>query len=234
MAKKRISRARKKKLNEPDEFITFSAKMLNFVAENKNQATFISVAVLLIIIMFIGIRGYFIKSENRAFTVMSRCMSEYRASEYQAAGRDNKNNSTLQEVDDNLNGILDKYSVMNAKKFAKVYLANMSFQNKDFEKAIELYTDAVNDFSNDPSIKNLILNSLACSYEDKNDHKSAVSYFEMVVSGNEIFMKDEALFNLGRLYAMMGEHDKSRDAFVDLKDNYPNSLHIEFVKEKKL
>jgi tetratricopeptide (TPR) repeat protein len=229
MAKKRISRARKKKLKEPDEFITFSAKILNFVAENKNQVLLISVAFLIIISMFVGIRVYFIKSEKKAFTLMAKSMAEYRA-----ALKENKSNSTLQEVDDNLNGILDKYSVMHAKKFAKVYLANISFQNKDFGKAIELYTDALNDFSNDPLINNLILNSLACSYEEKNNYKSAVSYFEMIVSGNDVFMKDEALFNLGRLYAAMDEPDKSRNAFASIRDNYPDSLHIWLVKAKGL
>jgi tetratricopeptide (TPR) repeat protein len=229
MAKKRMSRAIKKKLKEPDEFITFSAKILNFVAENKNRVLIISVVFLIIISMLIGIRGYFIKSEKKAFTLMAKSMAEYRT-----ALKENKNNSALQEVYNNLNGILDKYSVMHAKKFAKVYLANISFQNKDFEKAIELYTDALNDFSNDPLIKNLILNSLACSYEEKNDYKSAVSYFEMIVSGNNLFMKDEALFNLGRLYAAMGEPDKSRNAFASIIDNYPDYLHIGLVKAKEL
>ncbi|MBL0700993.1 MAG: tetratricopeptide repeat protein [Desulfosarcina sp.] len=229
MAKKRISRARKKKLKGPDEFITFSAKTLNFVAENKNQVLLISVAFLIIVSMVMGIRVYFIKSEKKAFTLMAKSMAEYRA-----ALKENKNNSALQEVDDNLNGILDKYSVMHAKKFAKVYLANISFQNKNFEKAIELYTDAINDFSNDLSIKNLILNSLACSCEEKKKYKSAVSYFEIILSGNDIFMKDEALFNLGRLYAAMGEPDKSRDAFASIRDNYPDSLHIGLVKAKGL
>ncbi|WDN87361.1 hypothetical protein BuS5_00329 [Desulfosarcina sp. BuS5] len=229
MAKKRISRARKKKLKEPDEFIAFSAKILNFVAENKNQVLLISVAFLIIISMFVGIRVYFIKSEKRAFTLMAKSMAEYRA-----ALKENKNNSKLQQVDDNLNGILDKYSVMHAKKFAKVHLANIYFQNRDFDKAIELYADAIKDFSDDPLINNLMLNSLACSCEEKNNYKSAVSYFEMIVSGNDVFMKDEALFNLGRLYAAMGEPDKSRNAFASIRDNYPDSLYIGLVKAKGL
>ncbi|MCD6223976.1 MAG: tetratricopeptide repeat protein, partial [Deltaproteobacteria bacterium] len=73
-----------------------------------------------------------------------------------------------------------------------------------------------------------------CSYEEKNDYKSAASYFKLIVSGNDLFMKDEALFNLGRLYAAMGESDKSRNAFVNIKENYPDSFYIELVKEKKL
>ena len=229
MAKKRISKERKKKLKEPDEFITFSSKILNLVLENKNQAIFIVSVFLFIILMLIGIKSYFVKSENRAFTDMSQSMAEYRALE-----KASKNNTILQKVDNDLNKILDKYSAMNAKKFAKVDLANISFQSKKFDRAIELYIDAVNDFSDAPSIKNLILNSLACSYEEKNDYKSAASYFELIVSGNDVFMKDEALFNLGRIYAAMGNNKKSKDAFVNIKENYPDSLYIELVKDRVL
>ena len=229
MAKKQISKKRKKQLKEPDEFITFFSKILNLVLENKNQAIFIVSVFLFIILMLIGIKSYFVKSENRAFTDMSQSMAEYRALE-----KASKNNTILQKVDNDLNKILDKYSAMNAKKFAKVDLANISFQSKKFDRAIELYIDAVNDFSDAPSIKNLILNSLACSYEEKNDYKSAAPYFELIVSGNDVFMKDEALFNLGRLYVAMGNDVKSRDAFVNIKENYPDSLYIELVKDKVL
>ena len=227
MAKKQISRKRKKQLKEPDEFITFSSKILNLVLENKNQAISVLSVFLLLILMLIGIKSYFVKSENRVFTDMAQSMAEYRALE--TAGT---NNAILQKVDNDLSKILDKYSAMKAKKFAKIELANISFQSKKFERAIELYIDAINDFSDAPSIKNLVLNSLACSYEEKNDYKSAASYFELIVSGDDLFMKDEALFNLGRLYAAMGNNDKSKDAFVNIKENYPDSLYIELVKER--
>ena len=229
MAKKQISRKRKKQLKEPDEFITFSSKILDTILENKNQAISILFILLLVIITFIGIRGYFIKSENRAFTDMAQSMAEYRA-----LGKANENTSTLQKVDGDLEKILNIHSAMHAKKFVKIYLANISFQNKNFDRAIELYLDSVNDFNDAPSIKNLILNSLAYSYEEKKDYKSAASYFELIVSGNDVFMKDEALFNLGRLYAAMDNKKKSKAAFVNIKENYPDSLYIELVRFKMI
>ena len=229
MAGKRMLRAKKKKLKEPDEFITFSSKALAFLLENKSQAIFISISLLLIMIIFTGIRSYYIKSENRAFTILSQSIAEY-----QAAVKDGRNTSALQKVDEELNAILDQYSAGSAKKFVKVYLANIHFQNKDFDKAVDLYDVALKDFGEDPLINNLILSSLACSYAEKNDYKSALSYFETIVSGGNGFMKDEALFNLGRLYEATGEQDKSRDAFLSLDKNYPDYLYAELIKEKSL
>lgn len=231
MAQKQISRARKKKLKEPDEFISFSSKILNFVIENKNRSIAFFSAFLFIILMIAGLKIYSIKSENRAFSDMAQAMAEYQTAAI-ASQINSRDESKVQKIDAVFNRILDKYLVMNAKKFAKVFLANISLQNKQLDRAIELYTEAVNDFADAPAIKNLILNSLAYALEEKNDFKSAAAYLEMIVSGQENFIKDEALFNLGRLYAATGDQTKSREAFVKITKNHPDSLFIELAKEK--
>ena len=45
-------------------------------------------------------------------------------------------------------------------------------------------------------------------------------------------IKDEALFNLGELYAAIGDKDKSIDAFNKILSDYPGSMYTEIVKEK--
>jgi TolA-binding protein len=45
-------------------------------------------------------------------------------------------------------------------------------------------------------------------------------------------MKDEALFNLGRLYAAMGENEKSTAAFKKIVSDYTDSIYIELARER--
>jgi len=52
------------------------------------------------------------------------------------------------------------------------------------------------------------LNGIAYSCEGKKDYNSAAKYFEIIISGPDDEIKDEALFNLGRLYALIGNKDK--------------------------
>ena len=47
------------------------------------------------------------------------------------------------------------------------------------------------------------------------------------------FLKDEALYNLGRLYARLGKAEKSKAAYDKILSDYPDSLYIELVKETK-
>ena len=81
-------------------------------------------------------------------------------------------------------------------------------------------------------LKNLILSGLAYSYKAKKDYKTSVKYFEMIVTTPDYSIKDEALFNLGELYAEIGDQNKSIDAFKKILSDHSGSMYTEIVKEK--
>jgi tetratricopeptide (TPR) repeat protein len=54
----------------------------------------------------------------------------------------------------------------------------------------------------------------------------------MIVSQSGGIMKDEALFNLGRLYAAMGENEKSLMAFKKIISDYSDSIYVELARER--
>ena len=65
MAAKRISRARKRDLQDPDEFLTFWTKLFNFTAEHKVQVlSALTFLVLLIIVATATL--YFLKKIHAA------------------------------------------------------------------------------------------------------------------------------------------------------------------------
>ena len=95
-----------------------------------------------------------------------------------------------------------------------------------------MYNKSLKDFKNYPSIKTFILSGIGYNHEEENDYKAAVNYFEMIVLQSGAIMKDEALFNLGRLYAAMGENEKSIAAFKKIISDYTNSIYIELARER--
>jgi TolA-binding protein len=97
-----------------------------------------------------------------------------------------------------------------------------------------LYNKALSDFENNPFVKNLILRDIAYSQEGKKDYKTAAKYLEMIISGPDDANKDETLFNLGRLYAAMGDKNKSSEAFNKIISDHKDSSYLELAKEKML
>ncbi len=225
MAKKKVTR--KELLKKPDEFLTFSAKMLNYVIENKNQLTIFLGIIVGVAIIISGIRYASEKSEENALAQL-----EQGSAKYEELEKDKGAEKAYLDVKADFQQILDKYSGKNGGKLARIVFANICYSGGDSDKAIELYKEALRDFNNNPYLKNFILNGLGYAHEKKKDYKAAADYFEKVASGPDSIMKDEAFFNLGRIYAELAEKEKSMEAYKKIVSEHEDSIYINLAKEK--
>ncbi|MFH1760494.1 MAG: tetratricopeptide repeat protein [bacterium] len=225
MAKKKVTR--KELLNAPDEFITFSGKLLKIMATYKVQLLYAVGLLILIGIIFSGISYFSYRSEGQAFAMLEKTMKNYEVSL-----KKNGSEKAFKEIKNDFIKIIDKYSGNSGGKIARIEFANISINAGDTDGAIDLYRKALEDFSDNQTVKNIILNNLGYAYEEKNDLKSAVKYFEMIVSEPDTFLKDEALFNLGRIYAAMGNEKMSRDAYKKIVSEFAGSFYLAIAKER--
>ena len=222
MAKKRRV-TRKELLKEPDEFMTFTGKLIQFAREYQKQLLYSLSAIVLIVIIISGVRLYIGYNESNASEQLEQAMSLHAESRL--------NNKDLNEAKLSFQNIADKYSRYEGGKLARIMYANICYETGEFDAAISSYDKALKDFEDDPSISLFIQSSLAYAYEAKSEFQSAAEYFEKVAEAPDTFLKDEALFNLGRIYAKMGESEKSKKAFEDILSDHSDSLYIEVVKE---
>lgn len=225
MAKKKVTR--KELLNEPDEFITFSSKLLKIMATYKVQLLYGVGLLILIGIIYSGISYFSYRSESRAFAILEKTMKNY-----EILREKNGPEKAFKEINNDFVKIIDKYSGNRGGKIARIEFANISIDAGDTDGAIDLYKKALEDFIDDKTVKNIILTSLGYAYEEKKDSKSAVKYFEMIVSEPDPFLKDEALFNLGRIYAAMGNKKMSRDAYKKIVSEFADSFYLSIAKER--
>ena len=225
MAKKRITR--KQLLKGPDEFISFSSKLLQFAIKYKVQISFALGAIALLVIVVSGIRYFSNRAENRAFALLEQAIAGY-----DSIVKNDGPEKACRDIGQDFDFIIKKYSRRDAAKLARLIYANICYNAGDYEKATALYDKSLKDFKNYPLIKTLILNGIAYNHEEKNDYKAAANYFEMIVSQSGAIMKDEALFNLGRLYAATGENEKSTAAFKKIISDYTDSIYIELARER--
>ncbi|MEA3429283.1 MAG: tetratricopeptide repeat protein [Thermodesulfobacteriota bacterium] len=225
MVKKRITR--KQLLKKPDEFISFSSRLLQFMIKYKVQISFAVGVIALFVIVVSGILYFSNKAENRAFALLNQAVIGYNF-----ILKDNGPEKAYQDIGQDFNFIIKKYSRRDAAKLAGLIYANICYNAGDYEKATALYDKSLKDFKNHPSIKTFILSATGYNHEEKNDYKAAVNSFETIVSQSGAIMKDEALFNLGRLYAAMGENEKSMAAFKKIISEHTDSIYVEFAREK--
>jgi len=220
-------KSRKELLKKPDEFMTFTGKLIHFVTDYQKQISYFLCTVVAVALVIMGYQFFAQRSEAKAFSMFEKARADYET---------RKKATSVEEAYRNVSAefqrIIENYGGNAAGKLARASYANISYNAGDYQKAIELYKPALNDFKDHPLVYNFILSGLGYAYQQMGDDRNAVMYFEKVASISDSNIRDEALFNLGLLYERLGDRDKSSQAFQQILSNFPNSMYFDIVEEK--
>ncbi|MBW1741971.1 MAG: hypothetical protein JRJ47_00880 [Deltaproteobacteria bacterium] len=156
--KKRITR--KQLLKEPDEFLTVSAKTIQFVANNRRLVLGMVVGAVVVVIAIVGFRYSSQVSERKAYALFEQGRKRYFA---EILG--NTSTLSLDETAEPFERVLRKYHSTNAAPLSLMAYANLSYHMGDYQRAIDLYQRAPSAFHKDGAVLKLIWNGLAYAYE---------------------------------------------------------------------
>jgi tetratricopeptide (TPR) repeat protein len=220
---------RKQLFKEPDEFITFSGKLIQWLTTYKQQAVIGAGVVIVVLLATAGFQTYLRHAETKASALLAESLDQYKQ-----AMNANDPVKAYQAVEKSFARILDDYSARPMGKVAGIEFADICFRAGEFDKAISLYNTGLDNFSSPPFYKNRILSGLGYSFDGKKDYESAVKYFEMLTTSADNPLKDLSFFNLASVYEKMGNKEKSKAIFTQLATDFPNSMYFEIAKEKSL
>ncbi len=212
----KISRARKKELEQLDPFMESMQAAVDYCVKHKKQVTWILCSVLIVIIVVFGVIYSIKSSEKKASALLAETLTTYNSKD-RIKGYD--------AVKDNFSEILDKYSNTSAGRLAKVDFAAISYKAKKFDKAHSLYLAALNDFKDEPAMKNILLACLGYTCQAEKKYDEAAKYFKEITQGNLPFLKAEALFNLGMISTVDGNTKDSIKMFKEIVAEYADSLY---------
>jgi len=223
--KKRITR--KQLLKEPDEFLTFSARAIQFMVNNRRPVLGVLIGIFVVVLAFAGF-GYFSSlSERKAYAMFEQGRSHY------LDGISGAKMPLFQErASEQFDAVLKKYPSTNAARLSLLVYADMSYHGGDYQKAIELYQKALDVFSEDDSIKKLIWNGLAHAYEAKKAYQSAADYFQKITDSPGDFMKGDAYYNLARMMEALNHQEKALEAYNKVLEAHPDSVGFHIAKDK--
>ncbi len=226
MARKKVTR--KQLLKEPDEFLTLSAKTIQWARANSRRLSWTLAAILLVAIVFSAVRFFSARAEARSLALFDQHKTVYEA----LLKKDGTPQKAWEKVKPSLETLIKKYSGKNGAKMATVFYADISYRAAKYDEAIKLYLRALDDYRDEPVIHDLIVCSLAYAYQGKKDYPSAEKYFQQVVNGPRPTLKPEALFNLATLYAQNGDAAKEKEVLQKIIAEYDNSTYAPVAREK--
>jgi tetratricopeptide (TPR) repeat protein len=223
--KKRVTR--KQLLKEPDEFLTFSAKALQFAAENRKTIGRALIGLLVVVLAVALVRYFMGLSERRGYLVFEEGLSHYEA---QISGE--KSAAVLEIAKERFAKALQDYGSTRAAELSLPFYGDMRYEEGQYDKAVELYEEALEEFTEQESLKKLIWNNMAYAYEGKQDYEAAISCWQKIVGSQSPFLKGDAYFNMGRMYEAMEKDEEARKAYKRVVEDYAESVHFRVAKDK--
>jgi tetratricopeptide (TPR) repeat protein len=225
MAKGNVSR--KKLLKEPDQFITFSGRMITFGRSHAKSILIGTCVVVVLLLFLVAVRQRSTRNELKASQQIEKAMANY-----SQELSDTSPQEAYDKVKDDFALLFEKYSSKSAAKVARILYGDISYSAKDADTAIDMYSLALEAFDQTPAMKNLVLSRLSHAYLMKNENQKAIQSFEKISAGDDRAMKVGALFHLALLYETAGDSEKSKALFEQLQTDFPASVYNDLVKEK--
>jgi tetratricopeptide (TPR) repeat protein len=220
-------KTRKELLKKPDEFITLTGKAITFARDYQNQIFYAFCAIVVVVLIFLGYRYFTQRAEVKAFSMLQQTQSEYQTLKAASSAPE-----AYSKVAAAFQRILKKYGGNAGGKLARVIFANISYDAGQYDTAIALYKQSLEDFKDDKAVYHLILSSLGYAYQQMDDMQNAIVYFERAAKAKDSPVREEALFNLGWVYQKLGEAAKSEQTLQTILDDYPNSIYFDMVQEE--
>lgn len=218
--------SRKELLEEPDPFLVFVGRMMDFGQKYRKEILSAVGAVVALAIVISGVVYYKSRTEDRAAALLGKAMAGYNA-----VKKDDTAPAAYENLKRDFKSIADKYGSTGAGKFALLPYADLCYLTGDHDAAIKGYEEAL-DALGGTEFRTLILSGLAYAWEGKEDYEKAAEYLEKIVAEETAVGKDQALFNLGRVYGKLGKADKEKEMYSRLTQDYPDSLFFDLAREK--
>ncbi len=213
-------------LPQPDKIEVYAKRILEFVKANQTAIVVAVSAVVLAAVVVSGVIYFQKRAEEKAQALLGTALSQA-----EAAAQSGEGAARFAEIKPKFEEVINKYGSTAAGKAALVKYADLCYQTGDYDKAVEMYKKAL-DAYDDGEIKSFILNGLAYAYESKDAYEEAATYFNRIVTNKSAVMKDQALFNLGRIYGKMGKPEKQREVYDRIISDYPDSMYYQLAREK--
>ena len=223
MAKKKTTR--KELLKNDDEFISLSTRFFQYVSTHVKQIQYLSVSVMVIIAIIIGISLYFKHLNKKSLAAYNIAYTNL-VSDSSSGMSEETVNKSIEELD----SLIKKYGWTKMATLAIPQLAYLKFGQGKYDEAISLYQTYLKK-DKSASIYHLMTHfGLAAAYEAKSEHQSAIQHLKKIIDDENNFLKEEAMFSLGRLYALSGQQEMSKETFKTFVNQFKESPLVPLAK----
>jgi len=213
----------KKKLKEPDEFVTLTERAYLFISHHFKPIAAGGIVVLLLILLFLLYQRWERRNEENAFQMLNAAAETYQtvSSPYRDASAQEYKN-----VLERFNEVATKFPRTSPGKLALLYQGNINLRLGEFDQAIQAYESFLQKGGKGGLYRCFAMEGLGYSHEGKKDYEKAIHAYQREIESGEDFQLANAYLGLGRCYEKLG---KAKEAV----ENYRSFMKVSQKSEMK-
>lgn len=223
VAKRR--RISKKKLKEPDEFISTAARTLLWTKENLKLILMGAIIGALVVFSIIVWRIRVKTREAEAFHAFDR------ASEILMSAED-PSSKGYQEALDEFERVQSEYPHTDAAQLAQLQLGKGFLELKQYDRAVETYRKFLDSNPGRKLYRLFAYENLGYAYEGQGDYQRALDSFQELVDMGESFLLPWGYLNIARCYEKLGKRQEALGNYRIFLEKFPDSTMVPMVKNK--
>jgi len=205
--KKKIT---KKKLKEPDEFITFTQKAFLFISQHLKKVVTGGVILLIIIFSIIFFRMWERQKEEQAYRKLNLAMALYqRASSVKQERLPSEYKNVLAKFDE----VITEFSRTSSGKLSFLYKGNIHLKLDEFEEAIKAYQTFLQKAGKERVYRLFAMEGLGYAYQGKKDYESAIRIYQKIIEMGESVQMADSHLNMGLCYEKSGKNKEALESY---------------------
>ncbi len=224
--KKKIT---KKKLKQPDEFISFTEKSYIFIGEHIKKISISAILILVLILSFFLYRMWEQRKEDEAGQKFILALEAYQmvSSPYRE-GSTAEYKKTLEGFE----GVIKNYPGTSSGKSSLIYKGGIHLRLGEFDEAIQAYDTFLRKAGKEKLYHLFALEGLGYAYKGKKDYEKALKAYLEIVKWGENYHWAGAHLNLARCYEELGKKDEALENYKAFLKASPKSISANPILKK--
>ena len=199
--------------------MTASDKVFHFFAENRSTAYAIVFGLGILLVSFLGV---WYNQQAKASKMESLLVEMEKVR--------NQSGRQPDQVAADIEAYLQKFSEGAQKQRARLLLADIYFQNKHFDKAIQQYSEVTAKGSVENLVYSLAQLGLAYAYEGRKEHKKSIEIYKAIIDNKKSSLPLLPVYlDLARSYEMDNDPKNALLLLRDIKNKFPNIADLEKI-----
>jgi len=231
----------RKELREPDDFISFTTKAIEWASEQKFALIIGSVALALVILGSYGFRWYQVSKDKAASADFFEAKEILKAPVNPAIGDSEgvplektfaSNKEKFEDALEKMERVYKAHSASHAALLATYFIGELHRKMGNYEKAAQYLKEYLNEEGEEAELAAFAWEGIAATLESQGKLSEAREQYRRLTKPPYHMQPDRGFYHLARLEQIEGNKEEAAKKFKEILEKYPETIFRQEIQAR--